>query len=92
MAEIGEQFPPYASSRIFPGNGPGSRTDRFRVHEAVKRPRIGVQSNHIAVLQFADQTSSGCFGRKVDRRRHLARGAGHSAVGNQRHLEAAALQ
>ena len=32
------------------------------------------------------------LGRHVDRGRHLARGAGHAPVGDQRHLAAAVLQ
>ena len=32
------------------------------------------------------------LGREMDRRRHLARGAGHPPVGDQRHLEAPVLQ
>ena len=32
------------------------------------------------------------LGRDMDRRRHLARGAGHAPVGDQRDLEAAVLQ
>ena len=55
-------------------------------------PGFGVEPQHVAVAELAIGAAVDGFGRHVDRRRHLARRAGHAAVGDQRHLEAAVLQ
>ncbi len=58
----------------------------FRLrHQHFQRAGVGVEADHVAVADLGDRPAVDRFGRHMDRRRHLAGGAGHAAVGHQRH-------
>ena len=71
---------------------PACAGERFCVHERVEPARPGIEPDRIAVLHPRDRPARRGLRRDVDGRRHLARGAGHAPVGDQRHAEAALLQ
>ncbi|EAU45919.1 hypothetical protein R2601_21652 [Salipiger bermudensis HTCC2601] len=54
--------------------------------------RHRVDPHKVAVAQSRQRAALCSLGRDVDRGRHLARGAGHAAVGDERHLESPILQ
>ena len=62
------------------------------VDQRFQRAGLGVEADDVAVAQPRQRAAVGRLGRQMDRGRHLARGAGHAAVGDQRHLEALVLQ
>ena len=53
---------------------------------------LGVDAHDVAVAQARQRPAGGRLGRAVDRRRDLARGAAHAAVGDERDAVAAVLQ
>ena len=56
------------------------------------RAGIRVETDDVAIVDARDRAVLKRFRRDMDRRRNLARGAGHATVGHQRHALAAILQ
>jgi hypothetical protein len=71
---------------------PGRARPTGRIHQRVQRAGHRVQADHVAVAHLGQRPAGQRLGADVDGRRHLAAGAAHAAVGDQRHLEALALQ
>src|SRR5690606_8617017 len=62
------------------------------VYQRLELARLCAQANAVAVAQSGNRPAFERFGRKVDGGRYLAAGARHSAVGEQRDLEAPVLK
>ena len=62
------------------------------IHQNLDRAMSCIQPDHVAVLDAADRAVVDRLGRDMDGGRHLAGGAGHAAVGEQRYALAAILQ
>ena len=74
------------------GCGDSRRAQLVLGHTGLERAGDGVEPDDVAVAHARQRAAGTHFGRDVDGRRHLARRAGHAAVGHQRDLKAALLQ
>src|ERR1700676_3771449 len=69
-----------------------ARVPFIALDEHVQPPGDRIETDQIAVADLADRTALHRFGRDVDRCWHLARGAGHPAIGDERDLQAPVLK
>ena len=84
-------MPNSLSDRSASATGRAASSAAARQH--LQRAGIGVEADDVAVADPARSAPpSTRFRRHMDRRRHLAGGAGHAPVGHQRHALAAILQ